>query len=184
MRLLGVGRSALRRNRILSGWPPIGTALKRRSIHPRSQGCQAADSKRFVQKALAPEFETDVKAVEAEHQICGFGQGLAIQSQSLKPIPVQCQRLLESTERSQMNRQGRRTHFKCVLSTQHTPIGHQEPGPLAGRTATPDTSAQLGAKSERIQRPELKQHPEPKIGVCRLKHFQGGPGEVKQSARI
>ena len=87
MRLPGIGRSAIRGNRILSVWPPGGATLKRRSIHPRSPRCQAVPAERFFQKGLAPQFQTDVEAMKTEKKALGFDEGLATQGEALKPTP-------------------------------------------------------------------------------------------------
>ena len=141
MRLPGIGRSAIRGNRILSVWPPGGATLKRRSIHPRSPRCQAVQPERFFQKGLAPQFQTDVEAMKAEKQALGFGEGLATEGEALKPTPIQFQGLLESPQRAQVHRKRGGPALQGVLGTNNAPVRHQESGPRCGGPAAANAAS-------------------------------------------
>ena len=151
MRLPGIGRSAIRGNRILSVWPPGGATLKRRSIHPRSPRCQAVQPERFFQKGLAPQFQTDVEAMKAEKQALGFGEGLAAEGKALKPTPIQLQGLLESPQRAQVHGKSGCPDFQGVLSANNPPVRHQKSGPRRRGAAAANAASQLWAQPQGIQ---------------------------------
>ena len=159
MRLPGIGRSAIRGNRILSVWPPGGATLKRRSIHPRSPRCQAVPAERFFQKGLAPQFQTDVETMKAEKKALGFGEGLATEGKALKPTPIQLQGLLESPQRAQVHRESGCPHLQCMLGANDPAIRYQKTGPRCGGPAAAHAASQLWTQPQGIQGSQLNEEP-------------------------
>ena len=95
--------------------------------------------------------------MKAEEKALGFSQGLAAETEALKSTPIQFQRLLQSPQRAQVHRKSGSPHFQGVLGADDAPVRHQKSGPSRRGPSAADAAPQLGAQTECIQGPQLKE---------------------------